>query len=254
MTPRLSILIPAYNHLDKVLRCVQALKATTDPAHTEILVQDDASPLYNGPLLLGELCQRNSPNLGFPGNCNAGARRAKGEVIMVLNQDTYTDQRGWDVQMMALFDAEPQCAIAGPTLLFPDGTVQSVGGEFDGACQPVHVALGFSNPDWTPINTPRVVPWITGAALAVRASVWRALGGFDEAYGRGYFEDVDLCVRAQLAGWQVWHEPRVRMVHEVGSTGGNPDFLRNALRFKERYVDTGIVQPDHRFIRERFWA
>jgi len=254
MTPRLTVLILAYNALDKVMRCHQALKATTDPAHTRVLIQDDASPLYNGPLLFGEdVCQRNSPNLGFAASANAAARRATTEFIMLLNQDTYTEQRGWDRQIVSLFDEHAECGIVGPTLLFPDGRVQSVGGEFDAACQPSHVALGFSNPDWGPIATPRVVEWITGAAFVVRASMWRALGGFDEGY-HAYFEDCDCAVRAQLAGWQVWHEPRVRMVHEVGSTGGSPYFQSSAKRFKEKWVDTGIVQPDTRFIREHFWA
>lgn len=252
---QLSVIIPAYNHLPLVMRCFRAVVGTTARDRVEILVQDDASPEYDGRLMFPPgVCERNVVNLGFPGNCNAGAKRANGDVLLFLNQDCYPTVPGWDAALLALFEQEPLAAVCGPTLLFPDGRVQSVGGEFDAACQPYHIALGFGNPDWEPISTRRTVQWVTGAALAVRRSVWESLGGFDTVYERGYFEDVDFCLRAFLAGGQVWHEPAVRFVHEVGSTGGNPQFMKNALEFKRRWVDSGVVSPDSRLIVERFWV
>lgn len=251
---RLSVIIPAYNCLPQVVRCWRTIRQTMDPALTEVLIQDDASGEYHGPALFGEACVRNPANLGFAGNCNAAARRARGEVLLFLNQDCYADQPGWDAALLALFDHQSRCGIAGPTLLFPDGKIQSVGGRFDAACQPYHEALGFADPDWEPVNAARRVSWITGAALAIRREVWDQLGGFDAAYGRGYWEDVDLCVRARQAGWDIWHEPRARLFHEVGSTGGSPTFRRNMLLFKRRYVETGIVQPECVFIKTHCWA
>lgn len=250
---KLSVIIPAYNALDMVLRTVQSVLQTTDRQRTEVLVQDDASPEYDGPSVLGPMCKRNTQNLGFGGNCNEGAKRARGDVLLFLNQDCWPIHPGWDAKLLDFFELQPQAGIAGPTLLFPDGRVQSVGGEFDVACQPYHIALGAKNPDWEPIATPRQVGWVTGAALAVRRSVWDRLGGFDPAY-KAYFEDVDLCVRAQLAGWEVWHRPNIRFYHSVGSTGGSPHFMNSALTFKERYVDSGIVTPDCHYLMVRFWA
>jgi len=250
----LSVIIPAYDHLDAVLTCYQSLARTVNPQRTEVLIQDDASPAYDGPSVLGPACQRNPANLGFPGNCNAGAQRARGDVLLFLNQDCEALHPNWDARLLEHFERFPQCGVVGPTLLFPDGRVQSVGGGFDAASQPYHQYLGLSNPDWEPINTPRTVAWVTGAAFAVRTTCWQQLGGFDTVYGRGYFEDVDFCVRAVNAGWQVWHKPSVRFQHTVGSTGGSPTFRQNALEFKRRYVDTGLIEPDTRFIRERFWV
>ena len=251
---KLSVIIPAYNDLEAVLRCMTSVMQTVNPQRVELLVQDDASPHVNMPSLLGNVCQRNPENLGFPGNCNAGALRATGDVLMLLNHDVWITQRGWDRRLLDFFELTPQAAVAGPTLLFPDGRVQSVGGAFDIACQPFHTALGAQNPDWEPIATPRAVSWITGAALAVRASVWRELGGLDTAYEGGYFEDVDFCMRARQAGYEVWHRPNIRMYHGSGSTGGNPKFMQNAMLFKQRWVDTKIVTPDEGVLRERWWA
>jgi GT2 family glycosyltransferase len=254
MAPRLSVIIPAYNHLDKVLRCLNAARDTTDPILTEVLVQDDSSTEYNIPLSLGSCCERTHFNLGFAGNCNQAARRAQGEVLFFLNQDCYATAPGWDVTLLAFFDEREKAGIVGPTLLFPDGKVQSVGGLFDAAGQPFHEALGYANPDWEPIARPRKMSWTTGAALAVRRGLWNMLGGFDTAYGRGYFEDVDLCVRAQLEGYEVWHLPAIRFIHEVASTGGSPSFAMNARLFKSRWVDTKVVQPDVPAVKVRFWV
>ena len=250
---KLSVIIPAYNHLGTVLKCRAAVERTVSPLLTEILIQDDASPEYNGAEILPN-CARNVENLGFPGNCNAGAARASGDVLIFLNQDCFPMAGGWDKRLLDFFELTPSAAIAGPTLLFSNGHVQSVGGEFDSAGHPFHTALGAQNPDYAKINTPRKVSWITGAAMAVRRDVWLQLGGFDTTYTRGYFEDVDLCVRAQLAGFEVWHRPNIRFVHDVGSTGGNQHFMQNALLFKTRYVDTKIVLPDVPFLVERWWA
>jgi GT2 family glycosyltransferase len=254
----LSVIIPAYmaraEHLEMVLHCRQSVAQTVDLNRTEILIQDDASPAFNGMKLLGRFCQRNPDNLGFPGNCNAGAMRARGEVLLFLNQDCWAPHAGWDEKLCDFFELEPSAGVAGPTILFPDGSVQSVGGGFDAALQPYHIALGASNPDWEPINTPRKVLWVTGAAFAVRTSLWRQLGGFDLAYGKGYFEDVDFCLRAQQAGFAVWHRPNVRFYHSVGSTNGNPQFGQNAAIFKQRWVDRGLVEADTPHLKVRFWA
>ena len=258
LNPHLSVIIPMYNNLEKVTRAYRTVVETTDPAITEVLIQDDASPECNGVVAFGDkVAQRNDFNLGFGGNCNRATQRARGTVYLFLNQDCYVppEQAGWDRRLLQTLDENPMVGIVGPTLLFPNGTVQSVGGGFDAAGQPYHVALGAQNPDWEPINTPRDVAWITGAAFAVRVQVWMKLGGFDKVYGRGYFEDVDMCMlmrhRLQL---KVWHEPRIRFYHEVGSAGGTSSFARNAIIFKQRWVDTGIVKPDVPTLKVRYWA
>lgn len=257
---KLSIIIPAYNDLAAVLTCLNSLQAlASKQSDYEWLVQDDCGPAVFLPAVIPPAVasvERNGTNLGFSGNCNAGAARATGDVLLFVNQDvygTYELSKAWDAPILNAFAGEG-VAVVGPKLLFPDGRVQSAGGIFDGKCQPTHRYIGWSNAYHPAVNTPECVPWVTGAVLAVRRDVWQHLGGFDGAYLRGYFEDVDFCVRAQLAGFKVWYEPRAVLVHQVGTSGGNPEhFMHNARIFKARYVDTGMIAPDEPVIRERFW-
>ncbi len=254
----LSIIIPAYNDLAATLNCLNSLQATTSSDGHQWLVQDDASPAMNFmacvPSSIASVA-RNIENQGFPGNCNAGASRAQEEILLFVNQDVFAVPHlnvGWDTALLMAFD-DPQVGIVGARLLFPDGSIQSAGGFFDAKCQPFHRCIGYSNPDYAEVNTPMTVQWVTGAALAIRKALFEQLGGFDTAYGRGYYEDVDLCVKAQLTGFKIWYEPRCTLIHSVGSTGGNPDFMQNAKLFKQRWVDSGVVRPDVQYVRERMW-
>lgn len=254
----LSVILPFYDDLARAMRCLNSLQALA-MARNEYIVQDDASPNVHGPAVFpGAICsvERNAENMGFAANCNAGAARAQGDVLVFVNQDVYAVyglSEAWDTYILNAF-ARSDVAIVGPRLLFPNSHVQSAGGLFDAHGQPFHRCLNYSNREHREVNTPCEVSWVTGAFLAVRASVWQELGGFDTEYRRGYFEDADLCVRAHARAGVVWYEPRATLVHETGTTGGSPHFMANAMRFKTKWVDTGIIQPDDRYvIRERWW-
>lgn len=255
----ISVIIPAYDDLNGVMMCLNSLQAMQATPDVEYIVTDDASPTVFFPAVVSPRmaqCKRNTANLGFAGNCNMGARYATGDVLFFVNQDVYGIygwSDGWDAHLVAAFERE-QVGIVGARLLFPDGKVQNAGGQFDGAGQPFHRCLGYSQVHHPEVATAQRVSWTTGAALAIRRTLWEQLGGFDPIYGRGYFEDVDTCIRARKAGYETWLEPRVTLIHRVGSTGGNPRFAENARIFRERWVDTGLIEPDIDAVREHFWA
>lgn len=256
-TPTISVIIPAYNDLIGVMTAVNSLMAMQRSERVEYLVQDDASPDVLYPAVLPPYVdvQRNETNLGFAGNCNAGAGRAHGKILFFVNQDVYGVYGladGWDNKLISAMTSD--IGVMGVRLLFPDGRIQHAGGFFDGAGQPYHFALGWKNANYHEIDTAREVSWVTGAAMAVRADLFNVVGGFDEGYARGYFEDVALCMEARERGYKVWYEPSVTLVHKTGTSGGNPNFLQNAKRFKKLWVDSGKVQPDTPYIKERFWA
>jgi O-antigen biosynthesis protein len=195
--------------------------------------------------------QRNPVNLGFAGNCNAGAMRAKGDVLLFLNQDTVA-RDGWFEPLMSMFN-DPIVGIAGPKLVIPaspiDKTIgshdaiQSCGGLYGGNFGPFHRYLGWFAEDWR-VNIKERVSWITGAALAIMRDLFFKVGGFDVDYKRGYFEDTDLCEKVKAEGLEVWYCPAAVFEHTAGSSGGVPAdvFKANSLRFHARW--DAKIKPD----------
>ena len=112
-------------------------------------------------------------------------------------------------------------AIAGPRLLFPDGTIQHAGVGF------LRNALGVM-PQHVFHHQDGMLPaargtyeldCVTGACLVIRRDVFEQLGGFDEGYRNG-LEDVDLCLRARMAGHRVVYRGDIAFVHAEGASRG----------------------------------
>jgi GT2 family glycosyltransferase len=191
----------------------------------------------------------NEVNLGFAGNCNAGAARATKDILLFLNQDTRAHEH-WFNPLMALFE-NPKVGIVGPKLIFPpssdprrpEGMIQSCGGLYDGGKGPYHRYLGWAEDDWR-VNICERVSWTTGAALAIRRELFEKVGGFDIGYEKGYFEDVDLCEQVKAEGYEVWYCPESVFEHGVASTGGIPShlFKGNSLRFHQKW--DAKITPD----------
>ncbi len=255
-----SVIIPVYNQLPFLLKCVQSLTATVNPQEVEIILVDDSSPDFKLPELMGFpfKVMRSESNRGFAATCNAGALQASGRLLFFLNSDTIATPN-WLEPMVRAFD-DAAIGIAGPKLLFPAepeygpaaGGIQSCGGLFDAGKGPYHRFIGMEA-GYHLANKPGVVSWITGAAQMVRADLFRKLGGYDEGYKRGYFEDVDLCCRAKAdANVDTWYEPRSVFVHHVGrSTASKAEaqtreaakqFRANSYRFHGRW--DAKITPD----------
>ena len=110
----------------------------------------------------------------------------------------------------------------GPRLLFPPNaegkfTIQSAGGLYDVGKGPFHRFLGWQADDPHVTKTEKV-QWVTGAAFMTPRELFYHVGGFDEAYGRGYFEECDYCERVKALGYGIWYCPESTMVHYTGTS------------------------------------
>lgn len=225
-----------------------------------ILIQDDCSPNVDLTLLNGTSgtweVERNPVNLGFPGNCNAGAARGTAPIIIFCNQDILAVKGmsdGWDAIISMAFKVHPEVGIIGPRLLFKNLAIQSAGGLFDRDCQPYHRCLGYVNPFTAEVSISREIPWVTGAFFAIRRNLFEQIGGFDMAYRGGYFEDVDMCLKVREVGYTTRYEPEATLIHDVGSTGGNSHFMHNAQFFHSRWVLSGKIKSDSTVRYVNFW-
>jgi GT2 family glycosyltransferase/2-polyprenyl-3-methyl-5-hydroxy-6-metoxy-1,4-benzoquinol methylase len=235
--PAVSIVIPVCNRAELTRRCLEALARTVDPAEAEVIVVDNGSTddtaavLASAPPPVRVL--RNAANLGFARASNQGARAARGELLVFLNNDTEPEP-GW-LQALRAAAAEPGVGLVGARLLYP-GTrrIQHAGLALNPGGVPDH--LWRHAPEDDPrAGEPRDLDMVTGACLAIRRELFLALGGFDEGYRNGC-EDVDLCLAVRARGLRVRYEPRAVLLHHEGATAGRFDHVQdNLARLEARW-------------------
>ncbi len=239
-----SIVIPVFNKVEYTRKCIEALAATVDAGDpVEFVVVDngstDGTPAFLATLSGDVVLVRNTGNLGFAAACNQGARVARGESILFLNNDT-VPQPGW-LRALVTAAEEENAAICGARLLYPDGRVQHAGIAFDRRGVGYHIFNGLPKDD-PAVSKRRPFQAVTAACMLVRRSLFEELGGFDEGYRNG-FEDVDFCLRARQTGHRVLYAPESVVVHHEESTEGRKTHDRENLeRFLARWK--GKVEPD----------
>jgi GT2 family glycosyltransferase/glycosyltransferase involved in cell wall biosynthesis len=252
--PRASIVIPVHGQLEATLRCLRALAASGDAAAFELIVVDDASP-DDTPRVLADLeglrFLRLPSNQGFIAACNAGAELARGEFVVLLNNDTLP-QPGWLDALLATFDAHPDTGVAGAMLLYPDGRLQEAGGIVHADGEAANYGRG-EDPDDPRFGFVREADYVSGAALAIPRALWHRLGGLDAHFAPAYYEDTDLGMRVRGAGLRVRYQPEARVVHLEGASAGTDPSRGmkawqpvNQRRFAARWARELQAQPSPR--------
>ncbi len=221
--PKVSVIIPNYNGLRFLPVCLDALRAQTYPQEaTEVILVDDASTDASVALVRERYPEvkivqlvRNS---GLAAGCNAGARGAAGELLVMLNNDTEAEP-GWLAALVAASQAHPRAAtVASKMLLFDRRDVLHNAGDLMGA-DGVPRNRGVWERDTGQYDHDLVIFGGCGGGVLYRRAAWEQAGGFDERLFM-YLEDVDLAWRLQLLGWDAVFAPAARLYHHLSATGG----------------------------------
>jgi GT2 family glycosyltransferase/SAM-dependent methyltransferase/peptidoglycan hydrolase CwlO-like protein len=221
-TPDASIIVPVYNNVLDTLICIASLLELEEAHDFEVIVADDGSSDATAALVgaIGGCVRhlRQPQNLGFLGNCNAAAVQASGRHIILLNNDTLVFP-GWLDGLLDPFEQFDRIGLVGSKLINWDGTLQEAGGIFwrDGSAWNFGRNQNAQAPEF---NYLKDVDYVSGASIAVPASVWRDLGGFDPAYTPAYCEDSDLAFRLRDAGYRTLYSPASQVMHHEGRSHG----------------------------------
>jgi GT2 family glycosyltransferase/glycosyltransferase involved in cell wall biosynthesis len=259
---RADVIVPAYRGLDETRRCLESVLDDPDRPAGRVIVVDDCSPEAALSAWLGSLAAagritllRNRRNLGFVASVNRGIEAAGTHDVVLLNSDTAVPH-GWLRRLAAQTYAAPRIASVSPfsnnaTICgYPcdEGGPLPLGLDFrtiDDACRSVNVGRSIG------------VPTTVGFCMYIRRAALDDVGNFDaDAFGHGYGEENDFCLRATRHGWThrlacdtfVYHEGAVsfgsgkdkRMAEAIEVLAGRyPQYARIVAR----HVNANEVAP-----------
>lgn len=239
--PRVSVLMAMYGRPDITLDALVALVPTACEAAVEVLLCDDRSPDEAGRFFAdipGLRLVRNTANRGYLRSNNALAGTARGEFLLLLNNDTVI-QPGALAALLDVFAGRPDAGIAGARLLYPDGRLQEAGAEVlaDGRT----VRRGWrQRENRTFHDRVEEVDYCSAACILIPRELFLTVGGFDERYLPGYYEDVDLAFKVRAAGRRVYFQPAARVIHVENASS---DFKRacrqaavNQPKFRDKWA------------------
>lgn len=168
--------------------------------------------------------KRLNENLGFPGGANRLIKMGTAPLILFVSDDVVLHEGSVDALVRRMDDRT--IALCGMKLLFPSdsttpnrpaGKVQHVGHAINIRSEVIHPCVGWDK-DNPKCNESREMLSVTGAAFMVRRKPFLQAGGFLEDYGKGTFEDIDLCFILRSMGYKIWMEANAVGTHFVGAT------------------------------------
>ena len=210
---RASVVVVSYNGRGDLERCLRSLLDAGDQ-DVEVIVVDNASSDGSAEFVARAFPDvrliRNRVNRGFGAACNLGAGLARGAYLAFLNPDTVVES-GWLDELTRALEETPDAALATSKVLLLDAPDRINAAGNDSHFTGVTLCRGAGQPRWR-FDEREEVSAVSGAAFALRRSVFAALGGFDESFFL-YLEDTDLSWRARLAGYRCLYVPSSIVYH-----------------------------------------
>ncbi len=216
----ISVVIVNYNSREQLRNCLSSIQSES---WGQVIVADSVSSDGSAEMVRQDfpwvhlmLCPQNN---GYGAAANLAIASCASNYVLLLNSDTVL-KPGTLQTLNKYLDQHLQVAVAGPQFVNADGRHQLSCFEFPTPWQTLLQETSLSR--FLPLSAKSVqaaqpVPWVLGAALAIRRVAFDAVGGFDESFFM-YFEEVDLCYRLKQAGWQTHFIPEAVIMHIGGAS------------------------------------
>lgn len=257
--PTTDLVIPVYEGLRHVRSAVMALGRWTDATGARLVVVDDGSSdrTYRAVIDLvdewweGEVeVLRNEVNVGFVRTANRGMRCGEAPTVALLNTDALVTPGWLDGLQSCLYSAE-DVGIVSPLSNHANLTTMRGYHGVD------HLAVAEAVRRVSPRRYPEI-HLATGFCLVARRTLLEELDYFDERYGRGYFEEADLCLRAADRGWRTLADDATYVHHHGWGSFGEADrdalMTRNRERFDQRWGPGRHREIQRTVRRQRLFA
>ncbi|HDZ9270830.1 TPA: glycosyltransferase, partial [Vibrio cholerae] len=202
---KVSIVVLTFNNLKLTKDCLESIERNTTYVNFEVIIVDNAST--DGSIdYLENFCSRrdnylfisNEKNLGFAKGNNVGLEKATGDILVVLNNDTYVGPY-WLEGLVGALEKNPELGIVGPV-------TNNIGNE---------AKINISYGNWVQLNNSAInyivenrnklypVECLAFFCVAIPRSVYESVGPISEDYGLGFFEDDDYCKAVEKAGFKI---------------------------------------------------
>ncbi len=261
---RIEVLVPVLNEWHVVRPCLDALDRFTQRSVTRITVLDDGSDAFvagrirawaEAPGACERRVLRNAEPTGFVRNANRGFAASDADVVVLLNSDTLVTP-GWLLRLLAALATDERIGCAMP--MSNEASFHSLAVPMGWSVFQYAKDLGERGP-----HEPFDAVTVGGFCVAFRRAALEDVGVFDEAFGRGYGEESDWCMRARSKGWRsvgvpdafVYHRGRVSFKDYKANTfreHNYPIFMkrwsRDYQRARRTYHEADALKP----LRERY--
>ena len=271
--PEIAAILVNYNAGGELARAIRSIADEMVGRSWEAFVVDNASSDGSAasaaefaPMV--QLVQ-NTANVGFSRGVNQGLAASTAPLVLIMNPDCRL-VAGAVATLRSVLDARPDCAIVGPRILNPDGSVQgSARGDPDmltglfgrtallGRLVPFLRVAKRSVVAEEAIRSGEesvVVDWLSGACMLARRTALEQVGGFDERFFL-YWEDADVCRRLRARGHHVRYVPAATAIHRVGQSSRTARtfairaFHRSAYLYYATHVAPAPLNPKRALAR-----
>lgn len=226
MTPYVSVIIVNYNSGSYTLACVNSLLQQCE-VKLEIIVVDNASPDNSIELLKAQLPNtvnliQSEINLGFGKANNLAAKNAHGDYVLILNPDTQIENTHTIRKMVDRLNSKPQVGLLAPAVNEPRKHKVVLPRFSYPAAKQLRITTKLK-------SLPGKIAWVLGACMLMRRDIFELISGFDEDFFL-YGEDVDICLRVRLAGYEIDYASDIAITHVSGASEIGAPSLEKWLR------------------------
>jgi GT2 family glycosyltransferase len=271
--PEIAAILVNYNAGTELARALRSIADEMAGRAWEAVVVDNAST-DGSTASVAEFAPmvrlvQNTGNVGFSRGVNQGLAASTAPLVLIMNPDCRL-VAGAVATLRGILDARPDCAIVGPRILNPDGSVQgSARGDPDMLTGLFgRTALLGRLVPFLPVAKRNVVAeeairggeqsvvvdWLSGACILARRTALEQVGGFDERFFL-YWEDADLCRRLRARGHHVRYVPAATAIHRVGQSSRTARtfairaFHRSAYLYYATHVAPAPLNPKRALAR-----
>ena len=238
--PLISIVIPNMDHVDDLKKCVDSITEKSTWTRWEIVIVENNSK--NDETFDYYRSIEDRPEIrivtwegpfNFSGICNRGAEAAKGDYILLLNNDIQVITPDW-LEQMLMFAQRKDVGAVGAMLYYPDDTIQHAGVILGIGGVAGHSHKYFQRGEYgyaSRLTIAQNLSGVTAACCMIPTRVWEEVGGLDESFAVA-FNDVDLCLRIRKAGYLIVWTPYAELYHFESKSRGLEDTTEKQIRFK----------------------